>query len=122
MLLEQPTDLPAMVFACLSYQRRLNSGGQMSASLLCIDKRTGRVVLQDRYPGSTGVFELVGDAEQKTIDVRLQQSTVRLRFTDHPYTAADEAKARSAADGESRSLLDALWRSAIQGLKKGKSK
>jgi outer membrane protein assembly factor BamB len=119
-LLEQPADLPAVVFACQSYQRRLGSGGQMSASLLCIDKRTGRVVLQEKYPGSTGIFELVGDVDRKTIDVRLQQSTIRLRFTEAPYTAADEAKTRAAAEGEGRSLLDALWRSAIQGLKKGK--
>lgn len=120
MLLEQPADLPAVIFACLTYQRRLNSAGQMSCSLMCIDKRSGRVVLQDTYPGSTGTFELVGDPEKKTIEVRLQQSTIRLRFTGEPFTAADEAKARSAAavGTASRSILDALWRSAVQGMQR----
>jgi outer membrane protein assembly factor BamB len=120
MLLEQPADLPAVVFACLTYQRRLNSAGQMSCALTCIDKRSGRVVLQDTYPGSTGTFELVGDPEKKTIEVRLQQSTIQMRFTGEPFTAADEAKAKAAAavGSASRSILDALWRSAVQGMQR----
>jgi outer membrane protein assembly factor BamB len=124
MLQEQPADLPAVVFACLSYERRFNAGAQMSCSLLGIDKRSGRVVLQEKIPGSTGTFELVGDAEKMALEIRLQQSTVRLRYTDQPYTAADEAKARETTTGEGtgRSLLDALWRSAVEGMKKGKEK
>lgn len=117
MLVDQPAELPVLVFACLTYRRAVNDGGQFSTALLAIDKRSGRVVARETYSGSTGTFELVGDVEKKTLEMRLQQSTIRFQFTDEPYTAADDVKAsqsKPASESSGRSLLEALWRAATE--------
>jgi outer membrane protein assembly factor BamB len=115
---DQPADLPVLIFGCQTYLRK-NNAGQFVSAVLCIDKRTGRVVANEAMPNSTGVFEAVGEPEKSQVEIRLTQNALRLKFTDQPLPAEEKPAAETdSADGQSgTSILEALMKSAAEGLR-----
>jgi outer membrane protein assembly factor BamB len=86
LLLSQPSQVPVLVFA-----RQVNRPGPPNArdpktSVLCIDKRTGRVVYEnEQVQGSTiGNFELSGDPNARTVSLSVASKLITLTFTDDP--------------------------------------
>lgn len=78
----QGSELPVLVF--LRHASR-KANQQVSASMLCLDKRTGRAVFQDEnLPGQAHSFEAVADPEAKTVSLQLPSQTVLLKYTDAP--------------------------------------
>jgi hypothetical protein len=112
LLLDQPSQLPVLIFAAMINQR---SQQQMenTTALLAIDRRNGRVVLNERSHAPTHCFTIVGDPEKdKTVDLQLLNRTVRLTFTDQPPPASaaiSPAKATTAT----KALFNALRRAAL---------
>jgi hypothetical protein len=80
----QPPLLPVVTFACQVYNRAQSGANQRQVSVLCLDKRTGRTVYENRFPGSTSVFDITGDPEDHTVEVKTARQLVRLTFTDDP--------------------------------------
>ena len=117
-LLDQPVGLPVLVFACQSYQRKLATG-QFVSKLLCIDKRTGRTIFRGDLGSSTGVFEVFADAEKSLVEIRLQQDTIQLKFTDQPISANDPVDAGEPA--AETSILDAILRAAEAALQESQT-
>ena len=111
LVLDQPSQLPVLIFAAMISQRKQQMMENTTA-LLGIDRRNGRVVLNDRSRASTHCFSIVGDPEKnKTVDVHLQSRTVRLTFTDQPIpapTATNRAKTTAT-----KALFNALRRATI---------
>ena len=91
-LLSQPSRLPVLTFASQVYQRRSNGSGSYHVSVLCIDKRTGRKVCEEKFANSTGIFELYGDPEKKTVDVVTQRNRVTMTFTGEPLPPETEER------------------------------
>jgi len=118
-ILDQPSGLPVLIFGCQPYRRKGNQVGQFESALLCIDKRTGRAVAREVFPNSSGFFEVVGNPERKVVELRLQQGTVRLLFTDEPLPpeSADPVAAESDASLPAK-LLEAIWQGAQGGVPK----
>ena len=130
-ILDQPPGLPVVVFGCLVYQRRGNGTNQYVTSLLCIDKRTGRVVYREKLPQSTNTFDLTGDSEKGIVELALQPQplrplNIRLQYTDNPWPAVDlqregDPSADETDDSEARplrsGLLESLWRALQPGAK-----
>ena len=83
LVLDQPERLPIVTFACLSY-RRGNGMSSFTCPILCIDKRTGRVVFRERIPAVPSALDISGDPEKHTVQLRLQ-GAVTLTFTDKPW-------------------------------------
>jgi hypothetical protein len=82
-----------------------------TTALLAIDRRNGRVVLNERSHAPTHCFSIVSDPENKTVNLQLQTRTVRLTFTDQPApttTAVPRAKTTAT-----KALFNALRRSVI---------
>ncbi len=97
MLLNQPSHLPVLVFARLVH--RTPQGGtrpEPKASVLCIDKRTGRVVYEnDQLPSTIGNFELSGDPASHTVTLNLAPTVIILKFTDDLATGTEIPKAEA---------------------------
>jgi len=88
--LSQPSGLPVLTFACILQERRANAQPKSKTSVLCIDKRTGREVYRERLPHGTNSLRLVGNPDNKTVELRLQHDTITLTFTDQPLAPESE--------------------------------
>ena len=54
--------------------------------LTCLDKRNGRLVIDNRdFDEQIPFVEYTADVEQKQLDLRLFRSILRLTFTDKPF-------------------------------------
>lgn len=87
----QPPDLPVLVLASM-----LNSpaGGTQQVGVLCLDKRDGRVVLDERFPNQGPALELSGIPDRNEMTLKLNRGHARLTFTDK--AAANDKPAENA--------------------------
>jgi hypothetical protein len=79
LLLSQPAALPVLTFATLVYdQRNKNRGQNGEAELVFLDKRTGRVVHEEKIaqPLQQGL-DIVGDPEHHQIVVKTQGNSTK---------------------------------------------
>jgi len=104
---DQPCRLPVLVFASM-VQERQPSRVTYKTAILALDKRTGRVVCKEEFDNPTATFELSGDPQQKTVEIRLQQQTLVLSFTDKPVAAA-AAEGGAAAPSRPLRSVEAVW-------------
>lgn len=98
--LDQPRDLPILVFASRIYERQPPQGGNSAdpyTSVFCINKRTGGVAYQERLKGHIGMFEIVPDLEARMIELKLLKHSVRMKFTDDPIPP-EEAQSTQPAE------------------------
>ncbi|MCS7305768.1 MAG: PQQ-binding-like beta-propeller repeat protein [Thermoguttaceae bacterium] len=83
--LDQPGDLPILVFYNISYRQGTNPRGDIVTqpweNLLCLDVRTGAVVHQSSKMGVGGFgYEITAQPQDRTISISTLRETVRLRF------------------------------------------
>ena len=115
-LLNQPDRLPILTFACQIYEQRANGQGRYQVAVLCVDKRTGRTVYKGDSTDPTGMFNIVGDPEKKTVNLNLQRNmekrnSVTLTFTDKPIPPAPAAGSEPAGAEKGGKTPRALWKS-----------
>jgi hypothetical protein len=86
LLLSQPSQLPVLVFVRQVARPGVGSARDPRTSILCIDKRTGRVVYENEQLQGTliGNFELSGDPKARTVSLSVASKLVTLTFTDDP--------------------------------------
>ncbi len=114
--LDQPAGLPVLVFACQVYNRQPpNPSARYQVSVVCLDKRTGRIVYEQEIPNTTHTFELTGDQENHTVTLRLQRNQVKLAFTDQPIPEPGEDEADALPAGR---LLPSLRQALQRGLER----
>jgi outer membrane protein assembly factor BamB len=111
---DQPARLPVLSFGAQRFTQGPNGQDYQKMSLLCVDKRNGRIVCNQDVPSYVGLLDVTGDAEKKTVDLVLQRSIVRLTFTDKPWppstTDVRAADSPQAAGGLWNSMQKALDR------------
>ncbi|GEM_PF-3392642 len=107
--IDQPSELPLLVFACTCEGTgRDSSSNSPQTGLLCIDRRTGKTVLERRLDLPTLTMQLVGDESSNTMEVRFQRNKLVFEFVDSPPdSAASPSKAHPGGN-----LLDSLWKAA----------
>jgi hypothetical protein len=71
----------------------------MSATILCVDKRTGQVYGPESIPGQQ-YLRITGDPAQKTVDFAMPQPRT-LKFSDRPLTPPSKT---------AEALWKAFWR------------
>lgn len=114
--LDQPPGLPLLVFACQVYNRQpANPSARYQVSVVCLDKRTGRVVYQREFPNATLTFELIGDRDSHTVTLRLRRNLVKLTLTDQPVPETGENQPEAQPAGR---LLPALRKALLRGLER----
>jgi outer membrane protein assembly factor BamB len=119
LLLSQPGRLPVLTFAGQIYERRANGSGSYHVAVLCIDKRTGRKVCDEKFPNSTGVFDLYGDPEKKTVEAVTQRNSVTMTFTDQPLPP--EPVVKKAAPTIGGALMKALGKAISEEPEEGQA-
>jgi outer membrane protein assembly factor BamB/tetratricopeptide (TPR) repeat protein len=92
-LLRQPTEIPVLTFACHIYERPTPEKPQNSNhfSVLCLDKRNGRILHQEQSSIPLTSFDLTADPDRKTAELNLMRETIQIGFTDNPLDPAESA-------------------------------
>ncbi len=116
--LTQPEQLPIVTFACQTYDPKVQGSKRHRVSVLCIDKRNGRVAFRDEMENSTSVFELTGNPRKKTVTLALQRYTINMTFTDKPPAPVSETNKSKAASSQKGKLPKATG-AILKALKKG---
>ncbi len=90
LIMNQPSQLPVLVLVRQLHRPSPSATRELKTSVLCIDKRTGRVAYEgDQLPLATGGnVELSGDPTAHTVTLTLASKAVELTFTDEPPAAA----------------------------------
>jgi outer membrane protein assembly factor BamB len=85
----QPAALPVLVLARQVLRLGPANARDPKVSLMCVDKRTGKVVYHnDDLPGSTVTnLELVGDRAARTVTIALPMRIITLTFSDEPMVS-----------------------------------
>ena len=100
-LLTQPDRLPVITFASQIYDRSKQGTQRYRVTVLCIDKRTGKVVYgddpkEDAFKNSTITLDLNGDPKAHTVAIATTRDRTSLLFTDQPENSATDAKSDEA--------------------------
>jgi outer membrane protein assembly factor BamB/tetratricopeptide (TPR) repeat protein len=84
--LNQPANLPVLTFAAQIIPAQRIAGKTPRFSLMCIDKRNGRVVFNEEQANEPLYYiDYAADVEQHQLELKTFRSTVRLTFTDKPW-------------------------------------
>jgi outer membrane protein assembly factor BamB len=94
--LDQPSDLPVLVFLS---DERLRGGGQIRIKL--VDRRTGRTLYDHRRPGAPDTVEISGDAKEGVVLLQLPGGRVHLKFGAKPQEMSPTPKTGSEPAAES---------------------
>lgn len=113
LVLTQPSGLPILTFARHIHHSAANGQPDAKTSLLCIDKRNGRVAYQNDSVLNTAIsnFEIIGDPADDTVSILLPGKTVTLKCTDKelpPEAAAQQAAPKRKGSGAVESAAEAL--------------
>jgi hypothetical protein len=98
LVLTQPSELPILAF--VRQIHRSNGAGQQDTktSVLCVDKRTGRVVYQDdKLPFGINNFDIVGDHADNTVSLLLPGRTITMELTNRELPPLPAEQAGNAA-------------------------
>jgi hypothetical protein len=87
--LNQPRNLPVLTFMSNFRAAKPTTPSQFEQQyrLTCLDRRSGRVVFDNRNDEQIFFVDFAADTEQKQLELRLFKSIVRLTFTDKPIPA-----------------------------------
>ena len=91
LLLAQPSELPVLVFL-RSVHRNIGGHHEPRASILVIDKRTGRTAFKhDELRMNISNVEFIGEREDNTVSLLMPGKTITLTSTDKPWPVEDKA-------------------------------
>jgi outer membrane protein assembly factor BamB len=110
-LVQQAADVPVLTCACQMYRPNLIGPMTVQVAVLAIDKRTGRVVLDDKATNSSMSFDVVADPQRKVVSLRIPPGDIQLKYTDDPWPAGSTGNAKATRGGK---LLDGLFHAAKQ--------
>jgi len=83
--LDVPSELPVLVFTRTVAGITSGRPIQPHSSVLCIDKRNGRLVYEDEnLPQLANIVEVSGDLTDKTVGTQIQGQAFTLKFTGNP--------------------------------------
>ena len=89
----QPSRLPLLVFVRQVQRRRSSGRREANTSVLCIDKRSGKVVFQNDALPTTMLagLELSGDPTSDTVTLALPPKVIELTLTNEPVDGASDS-------------------------------
>jgi outer membrane protein assembly factor BamB len=97
LLLHQPAELPIITFAAQIYRpAKVGRENSPQVAVLCIDKRHGRIVLDEKSAGPVNNLEISGDPTKAEVLIRTIRGATRLTFTadawPEPTTPVEDKK------------------------------
>jgi outer membrane protein assembly factor BamB len=116
-VLDQGQELPVILFIRPPRSDVPQAGnGEGAGSILCLDRRTGRALLEEEVPLQINNyhFSMTGDRQTNTVSLTASNHTFSLRFTDDPVPPEPPYQARLAqlkaptGGTTTKSVLDAV--------------
>lgn len=99
MPMPQPQNLPVLTF--LRHVSKNSKPGDIRTEILCIDKRDGRVLLQDNSMNSKLYrYQVVGAPEADRITIETPNQSFTLQFTDQPVPPSPTAQTGLGSSGK----------------------
>jgi len=115
--LSQPADLPVLTLV-QQVIRPERSSQRTTLSVLCLDKRTGRPLLDlSDLPRGSGVFRVGGDPADQTVTLTLPGKRLTMKFTGQPLPPEPPLQDDADAAADRRTglhILGAIPRSLIK--------
>ena len=98
MVLDQGQELPVILFIRTPRRDAPQVGGEGNGSILCLDRRTGRALLDEEVPLQINNyhFGMTGDRQTNTVSLTASNHTFSLQFTDDPVPPEPPYQARLA--------------------------
>ncbi len=112
LLLSQPAALPVLTFATHVYDQRKNRSHNVEAEVVFVDKRTGRVVHDERLKHPIASVDVTGDAARHQVIMKTQGVGMSLTFTGQSLPGADNA------EGGKESEAQAAGKAVLRGFEK----
>jgi hypothetical protein len=99
--LEQPSELPVLLFACQIYRRDLATNrGATYFSVLCLDKRDGRTLFEHETTTGSAHCDAAGNPRDHSVTLEMTQQTVTLTFGGDPPASGEEPPPLEAPSGK----------------------
>ena len=103
--LDQPPHAPVLTFIRHMTPTSRRGNRQVHTSVLCLDKRDGRVVLSnDDIPSQTYTYSIEANRVERNVTINLPGKTFVLQFTDNPVPPAPPAQTDLTAIGGESAL------------------
>lgn len=87
LVLTQPCEMPVVAFASQIHRQQINNRGgrRYETAVVCLDKRTGHILHQERQANTVSAVNLVADPAIATVELNMQRAKVLMKFTDEPF-------------------------------------
>jgi tetratricopeptide (TPR) repeat protein/outer membrane protein assembly factor BamB len=98
MVLDQGQELPVILFVRSPRRNAPQTGGEGKGWILCLDRRTGRALLDEEVPLQINNyhFSMLGDRQTNTVSLTASNHAYTLHFTDDPMPPEPPYQARLA--------------------------
>ncbi len=107
--LNQPMALPVLTFATHIFdQRNTNRSRSVEAAVIFLDKRTGKVVYDEKLQQQIATVDLVGDPERHQVVLKTQGTSIRLTFTGKQPEVGDADEKESETKAAGKAVLRGL--------------
>jgi len=113
--LTQLPGVPCLTFACMVYEAADGRPRQAKVDILCVDTRSGNIVARRQFAHASHAFEVAAIPEKARVEIRMQQETLALQFTDEPVPEEGYPDQVLDATGAPSNPLEAIWRAVIDG-------
>jgi outer membrane protein assembly factor BamB len=81
---DRSSHLPLLVFFNQRRHTQPNGSSSYMVSLICMDKFTGKRILEQRRPYGDVVFEVRGNPAEQRVEVVMRSATLRVYFSEQP--------------------------------------
>lgn len=109
----QPRGVPCITFACTVHDTTPGQPRQAGFEVLCLDTRSGAIVAQDRFAHASHALEIAAMPDESKLEIRMQQVTLSLQFTDEPIPEHEASKEDAARVPDNP--LKAIWHAILDG-------
>lgn len=118
----QPPDAPALWFLKQYSSRTLQAvpGADLKAAVLCLDRRTGRVLFaKDDLPSQVNAHEIESSRESQTCSLSVSGYSATLTFTEEPIPPEEAARTTTSPAEKRASQLREFANSVLDALSSG---
>ncbi|MHB8897570.1 MAG: outer membrane protein assembly factor BamB family protein [Thermoguttaceae bacterium] len=110
--LMQPRDVPCLTFVCAVHDMTPGQPQQAKISVLCLDTRNGQIVARRDFTHGGNMLEIAALPEESSVEIRMQQETLRLEFTGQPVPEGGYSEAEEVPSDP----LKAIWHAVLKGM------
>lgn len=120
LVLNQPARSPVLVFAANAFQaqQQPSKPNQQFTSIVALDRRTGKVLCDEKPTGNTGQCLVSMNPEKQTVEIRTQTTSIELRFgrtaaVNPPKETPDKPNEKATEKEEEKPPANAAGQSAV---------